>query len=184
MATRSTASDALASSHAPRRSPQQNANSLGSQPIRRSMSWPAARLLGVEFVSASHRRLLSCVWLCLLTGCTGTTEPASLSGTWTGWVTASATTGTLTFTMVERSGGLSGTWATSAPGAPGNNGSLTATIGDRSGISGRLTPSDPNSCPFDFTGTLESDRTVINGTYATGNCSTLASNGTFSIVKQ
>ncbi len=114
-----------------------------------------------------------------VSACGSPTEP-SLSGTWRGTAQDNiGGSGTFEVTLAQTGSNISGTWLIAFPSSD-NGGSLSGTISGSS-LSATLSPSNPNSCPFNLTATVSG--TVLSGTYASFNC-IIAITGSFSATKQ
>ena len=102
---------------------------------------------------------------------TSPSAPVSLTGTWTGTLQSTISgTGTARVTFAQSGSSLAGTWSVAATSVAAANGGLSVT----------LSPSDPLTCPFQVTATVNGNR--ITGTYAAFNC-TVALSGSISLTR-
>jgi hypothetical protein len=107
----------------------------------------------------------------------------ALSGSWTG-TGRSRLANTPAFsvraTFVQNGSSVSGTWSTVSSNGP-NSGSIAGTF-SAGGLTAILTPSDPRTCDYSVTMTINNAKTRLDGAYATRNC-TVADSGTIDLTK-
>jgi len=129
--------------------------------------------------------LLGVVLSIAIAGCDsgGDDDDVSLAGTWSGTIQDSISgAGTGRVTIAQSGSTLSGTWeATFADPANNNGGTLSGTF-DGQSIDLTLSPSDPASCPFRVTATLQGDNR-FTGTYAAFDC-TVVVTGNLDVTRQ
>lgn len=135
------------------------------------------------------RRLILLLAL-FASACGGGNSPTSptpqaaltVSGTWRGtYASAQIGFGRATLVLTQSGDGVSGNWSTT-PDPGGGNGVGAGTVsGFLSGsspqsrpISLTMTPSDPRTCPFQFTGTASATSGVF-GQWVATNCTVTAS---------
>ena len=128
--------------------------------------------------------LLLVIALAPLAACDSDDNPMApsnpLTGTWTGTIDDNTGgMGTARVTLNQSGSTLTGTWATSLPGSD-NGGSLTGSV-NGSALSIVLDTSDPTSCPFNLTATVNGNR--MTGTYAAFNCSIVVT-GSLDLTKE
>lgn len=132
------------------------------------------------------RRLVVGVVLVLALACGESPSSPSgtdLSGTWTGQTSTVFGLGLHTATITEAGATLTGTWVAEFPAHPevNNSGQIQGTR-QGANVSLTLLPSNPATCPYVFSGTVQS-ATQMTGTFATANCP-VATGGSITLTKQ
>jgi hypothetical protein len=118
----------------------------------------------------------------LLAGCSGGGggNAVDVSGNFRGTLQDSRSgPGTATATLAQNGTAVSGTVQTST-GTNIGGGNATGTVSGNA-IDLTVTPSQPTSCPFHVTGSVDGD--TITGNFAAFNC-TVSESGTFTLTRQ
>lgn len=131
------------------------------------------------------RALMLVAALFVLPAC-GSSNPAaptpvtlSLPGTWAGnYTSAQLGTGTLRLVLTYSGSSVGGTWSTtgSAGNASGTVSGMAPSLTSGATFTLMLSPSDPRTCPFQMTMTVQAHLKQLLGNWVTVNC-TVTANG-------
>jgi hypothetical protein len=114
-------------------------------------------------------------------GDSGNSPSDIIAGTWNGTITSNISSpGHVTTTLTRSGSRIGGTWSMSDGDGNSNSGSVDGTLSGSS-LTLTLNPSDPTTCPFNVTATINGSS--MSGTYAAFQC-TVSLGGSLTLTKQ